>query len=92
MGGSRGTEDITTYVWCCRFPTGDSLERDSFIQVQTPPYKEKGNPEQVLEDKDSLKGRRFYVTDFCAKGLRRLAFQVRSGGIFVQIAADSKAT
>lgn len=45
-----------------------------------------------MEDKDSLKGRRFYVTDLCAKGLRRLAFQVRSGAIFVQIAADSKAT
>lgn len=37
--------------------------------------KEKRNQEQVLEDKDSLKDRRFYVTDLCAKGLRRLTFQ-----------------
>lgn len=40
--------------------------------------KGKGNSEQVLEDKDSLKDRRFYVTDLCAKGLRRLAFQARA--------------
>lgn len=40
--------------------------------------KEKRNPEQDLEDKDSLKDRRFYVTDLCTKGLRRLAFQARA--------------
>lgn len=54
--------------------------------------KKKGNPEQVLKDKDSLKGKRFYITDLCVKGLRRLAFQVRPGVIFVQVSEDSKAS
>jgi hypothetical protein len=34
---------------------------------------ENDNQEQVLDDKDTLKGTRFYVTDLRGKGFRRLA-------------------
>lgn len=72
---------ITIQVRGVRFPPGDSFERLSHPCPGTSMCmaKGKGNPEeQVLEDKDSLKDGRFYVTDLCAKGLRRLAFQARA--------------